>query len=39
MTCWNVDRFVQRIVFGSSPGVKWMRSAVASTRQAGGSGP
>jgi hypothetical protein len=39
MTCWNVGRFVQRIVSGSTPDVKRIRSAVASARQAEGMGP
>ena len=29
MTCWNVERLVQRIVNGISPGMNVIRSAVA----------
>jgi hypothetical protein len=39
MTCWNVGRFVQRIVSERIPDVKRMRSAVASARHADGAGP
>ena len=39
MSCWNVGRFVQRIVSGRTPDVNRMRSAVASARQDDGAGP
>ena len=39
MSCWNVGRFVHRIVSGSTPEAKRMRSAVASARQVDGAGP
>jgi hypothetical protein len=39
MSCWNVGRFVQRIVSESTPDVKRIRSAVASARHAEGAGP
>ena len=39
MTCWKVGRFVQRIVSGSTPDVKRIRSRFASARQAVGSAP
>jgi hypothetical protein len=39
MTCWKVERFVQRIVLEISFGRKWMRSSVASERHFVGSEP
>lgn len=39
MSCWKVERFVQRIVLESTPEVNWIRSAVASERHSDGAGP
>ena len=39
MSCWNVGRFVQRIVSASTPDVNRMRSPMASARHDDGAGP